>query len=382
VKSLHLGVVSASLADPRAGTTIAVLGLARHLAASGQRVSVFTVEDRRGGFDSPAELQGVEVLVSRFFKVGAGLVVAPAFAKVLRQELAQLDCLLVQGFWLRPFYVACRLGRKAEVPVILSPHGMFSDFSFANRGAKKRLALALGYRRALKEVSAFHATSSAERHQIERLGLHQPVHIVSHGVDLPPIETNLETNTRTVLFLGRLHPVKGLPLLLESWADVAPLRGGWSLEIAGPDERGHRAELEAIVEKDRLPRVRFLGPLDGNDKVRAMRRAGILVLPSWGENFGMVVAEALALETPVITTDTTPWSEIGPAGCGWCVPPTSAALTGALLEATARPLPELRGMGKKGREHVRAHFSWPVVAEKMLAAIEETVFVGQCRGDT
>src|SRR5207248_3046583 len=130
---------------------------------------------------------------------------------------------------------------------------------------------------------------------------------------------------RTALFLGRIHPIKGLSLIIDAWAKLRPRK--WQLQIAGPDEVGYRAELEKIVSAVSLSgAVHFSGPVHGEAKDRAFANADLFILPSFSESFGMVIGEALAHGVPVLTTTKTPWSKIAAEGCGWSVAPTSAGV--------------------------------------------------------
>jgi hypothetical protein len=142
-----------------------------------------------------------------------------------------------------------------------------------------------------------------------------PIQVIPNGVDLPQGCRRSEHSQRfdrargrrTALFIGRIYPVKGLPMLIEAWARVQP--SGWRLEIAGPDEAKHQAEVEHAVAAASLSEVvSFIGPVYGSAKRSALFNADLLVLPSHSESFGMVVAEALAHGLPVLTTTATPWS--------------------------------------------------------------------------
>src|SRR5262249_18492865 len=158
---------------------------------------------------------------------------------------------------------------------------------------------------------AFHATSEAELAETRALGLTQPVHVVPNGVAITDLclVHERQPQARTILSLSRIHPKKGLPLLLRAWAALADRRPQWRLGIAGPDELSHLAELKALAHDLGAPRVRFLEPLYGSEKQAALQNADVFVLPSHNENFGLVVAEALAAGTPVIATTGTPWRQ-------------------------------------------------------------------------
>jgi glycosyltransferase involved in cell wall biosynthesis len=159
-------------------------------------------------------------------------------------------------------------------------------------------------------------------------------------------------------------------MLVEAWARVRP--EGWHLQIAGPDEAGHRAQVERAVSVAGLKEVvSFLGPVEGEAKNRAYFNADLFILPSYSESFGMAVAEALAHGLPVLTTNGAPWPELAVRGCGWSVDPTVDGIAQGLSQVTSQELAALQAMGTKGRAWVSADFAWGAVASQFLAAYEQ-----------
>jgi glycosyltransferase involved in cell wall biosynthesis len=172
------------------------------------------------------------------------------------------------------------------------------------------------------------------------------------------------------VFLGRIYPVKGLPMLVAAWARARP--AGWRLLIAGPDEAGHRREVEACVAAAGLSDVvSFAGPVWGEAKTALLRDADLFVLPSHSESFGMALAEALAHGLPVLTTTAVPWPMLEARGCGWRAEPTVEALADALATASACDGPTLSAMGQAGRALVAAEFGWGRAAAAFAALYAE-----------
>jgi glycosyltransferase involved in cell wall biosynthesis len=171
------------------------------------------------------------------------------------------------------------------------------------------------------------------------------------------------------VFLGRIYPVKGLPMLVEAWARVRPVN--WSLVIAGPDEAGHRREVEAAVAASALGDVvSFPGAVAGEAKAQLLDAAELFVLPSHSESFGMALAEALAHATPVLTTTAVPWPSLETRQCGWRAAPTIEGLAEGLRIATAQSPETLRAMGAAGRELVESEYGWPRIANEFIALYE------------
>jgi glycosyltransferase involved in cell wall biosynthesis len=170
-----------------------------------------------------------------------------------------------------------------------------------------------------------------------------------------------------VLFLGILDPKKGLPRLLDAWHALGAATAGWSLAIAGGGSTLYRAGLESQARRLGVA-AQFLGPV-WTDAQRASlyASADVFVLPTDWENFGIVVAEALAARVPVITTTGAPWRELQTERCGWWIEPTVSALTAALREAFALSQDERDAMGERGRALVETRYAWPAIGRQMAA---------------
>jgi glycosyltransferase involved in cell wall biosynthesis len=169
----------------------------------------------------------------------------------------------------------------------------------------------------------------------------------------------LEDGRRVMLFLSRIHPKKGLPLLLDAIASVRAELAGWVVVVAGPDELNHTAEMQARTTELGLDDlVKFVGPAYGADKHDAFAASEVFVLPTRSDNFAIAVAEALGAGIPVITTQGAPWSDLVAHECGWWVPVTVAGLAEALTDAARHGRDELREMGLRGRRLVAEKYTW------------------------
>lgn len=280
------------------------------------------------------------------------------------------DVLHDNGLWLRHNHRLAALARARRIPRVVSTRGMLEPWAMSHKRWKKRIAWLVYQRRDLKRAGFLHATANAEAANLERLGLGIPVRVIPNGVDLPEIDADSARSktggVRTALFLGRLYPVKGLPMLVEAWERVRP--EGWRLRIAGPDESGHRSEIERRVSAAVLGEViSFAGPLDGDRKQAALLDADLFVLPTRSESFGVAVGEALAHGLPVLTTTAAPWPMLAERGCGWRVEPTADGLAQGLREATSQDPTTLERMGAKGRDLVASEFTWESVASQIVS---------------
>ena len=338
------------------------------------------------------------------------------------------------GLWLPTNHTASSIARKMQIPLIISPRGMLSSWALKFRGLKKRIAWALYQKRDLESARVLHATSHEEAKTFRAAGLRQPIAVIPNGVELPGAEgigdrgqrtedggrwekaesrkqkveilergkgvgersqrsevrdqrSEIREQTeapkhRTLLFLGRLHPVKGLRNLVEAWSALnpspiphLPSSTPWRVVLAGGDENGHRAELERAVRDQGLD-FEFAGVIEGDAKWELYRSADLFVLPSHSENFGLVVAEALACGVPVITTKGTPWQDMQTHGCGWWVDIGVEPLVQALREATALSDAERHEMGERGRALIESKYTWPAAAKQMLAVYRWMLSLG------
>jgi glycosyltransferase involved in cell wall biosynthesis len=295
-----------------------------------------------------------------------GSVLFPAQGVDSWRRFSWRDCGVahVNGLWDPFLHSALRGARKRGIPTVVSVRGMLEPWALQHKALKKRLAWWLYQRRDLVGAAVLHSTSDAETDSIRGQGLTNPICRIPNGVDVPERDRCGGPRQQVVRFLGRLHPIKGLDLLLRAWAAVD--RSDWLLDIVGPDEDGYRRVLEALVCELGLARsVTFSGALRGDAKWSALGEAGVVVLPSHSENFGLAAAEALAAGTPVIASRGTPWSGLVEHGCGWWVPARPDAFAAALKKAMSTGLEGLDTMGEQGRNYVSSSFSWRQVAEQM-----------------
>jgi glycosyltransferase involved in cell wall biosynthesis len=254
---------------------------------------------------------------------------------------------------------------------------MLEPWAMNHKRLKKRLAWRLYQRSDLKRACCHHTTAEMEASNVQRLGLGVPVRVIPNGIDLPQLDPNAPAKNargekKTALFLGRIYPVKGLPMLIEAWARVRP--NDWQLQIAGPDEARHRAVVEKMVCAAGLNEVvSFLGPIDSQEKSGVFFNADLFVLPTYSESFGMAIAEALAHGLPVLTTTGAPWPMLTQRRCGLWIDPNVDGLAAGLRQLTSLDSATLQAMGARGRKLVAEEFGWDRIAEQFVAMYESLI---------
>jgi glycosyltransferase involved in cell wall biosynthesis len=280
--------------------------------------------------------------------------------------------------WLLPNVYPAAVSRSPRAALVYSPHGCLSPVALKVSRWKKLAFWKLFQERGFAQASLIHATSEAELEDVRAFGITKPVVLLPNGVDIPDAMPEHSPRSQTVLYLGRLHPIKGIDVLLHSWKRLKEDGfSDWTLRIVGPDGvPGYRRTLELQVRDHAIPDVVFRDAAFGSSKWTEYGTASVFVLPSRSENFGMTVAESLAAGTPVITTDRTPWSELPRVGCGWQVPLRVDSLGDALHSALAINDAERELMGARGKAWVLKAFSWQSIAADMASAYEWARFGG------
>lgn len=357
-----------------AGTSVFCVELCDHLQSAGVQCGI-AVPSR--GVNDYASRQAVPIL-----ETGCHLELFP-FAP---------DILHIHALWDPFLHRAASWARQKGVPVVWSPHGMLTPWALRHKVAKKMLALGIYQYRDLKKAQLLHATADSEVRDARRLGLRQPVVVAPLGVNVPypgPAGARQRDGARIALFVSRVHPKKGLLNLVDAWAMVRPQ--GWRMVVAGPDQDGHTAAVKARAEAKGVARdFEFAGAVFGDGKNRLYAQADLFVLPTYSENFGVVVIEALAHGVPVITTKGAPWAELlgssdqssaigdrlsAAAGgrCGWWIDIGVEPLAEALREAMGLSDEERRAMGENGRRLVEEKYTWPAIAKQMKKVYQSIV---------
>lgn len=282
--------------------------------------------------------------------------------------VSEFDVVHSHGIWLPCNWAAAFSAKRNRMPFIVTTHGMLEPWALNHRAWGKKIVWWAIEKKNIESAAVLHATAVQEADNLRKLGLKNPIAVIPNGVDLPLLKARPDTSDtpRTVLFLSRIHPIKGLLNLVEAWRRLRPK--GWQLVVAGPGEDGHEALVKAAVKKTGLAdQFVFTGPVFGEAKQELFQRADLFVLPTFSENFGLVIAEALVGRIPVITTKGAPWRELVTNTCGWWVDIGAEPLVEALREAMSLTDAERRKMGLRGRKLMEERYSWPTVAKDMSA---------------
>ena len=358
------------------GPIIAVHGLCRALVRRGHEVHVFTTSvdgpvDLDVPLGTPVDLDGVSVryFASRHLR---RLYWSPPLGAALKARLPDYDLVHLHSVFLWPTWAAARAARRAGRPYVVSPRGMLVRALVTRKSwLAKALWIRLVERNTIRHAAAVHATSALEREQLGRFGFALPhTEVIPNGVELetgalsPDSSVSVPVDRPYLLFLGRVNWKKGLDRLIPALTLVPDV----NLVVAGNDEENYRPVLEVLAAREGVRgRVHFVGPVYGQDKQLLLRGALALVLPSYSENFGNVVLEAMAAGCPAVVTEEVGLADVvRSSGAGVVTGGTPEALGIALQRLTA-DAEARRAMGEKGRRIVATDYSWDSVASRMEA---------------
>ena len=285
----------------------------------------------------------------------------------------------IHGMWAPWMHWAFQWAERRGRPVVFSPHGALSPWAMHHKWWKKCLPWWLWFRGHIMRAACIHATANQEAESIRQLGFKNAIAVVPLGTDLPNQMATYDKDVKILLFVGRIYPVKGLDLLLKAWARSQARTLGWHLVCVGPDQAGHMMVLEelaqclglsvqqASIQKSECADVTFTGALYGREKDEAYLSARGLILPSYTENFGSVVVDALAFGLPVLASTGTPWAELRRAGCGECFDLREEDEVRVLHKFFNLKDAERQFMGRQGRRWVSVHFIWAELARQMYS---------------
>lgn len=372
---MKVGILTASVSRQGGGVAAAVRSLSSQLKQAECAIHVFSIADR---FSVDDRIQWGDMDMHVVARRGPDAFrYAPGLSGAL--DRAGLDLVHTHGLWMYPSLAALRWSRRWGRPLVVSPHGMLDPWAVRNSAWKKRLAGMLFEHAHLRRAACLHALCESEYRSLRGYGLANPVAVIPNGVELPELDRartqpnwaeGLPAGSRILLFLGRIHPKKGLTVLLDAFArfrkESTSVSESWRLVIAGWDQGGYQETLQRQSNALGLSQsVLFVGPQFGDQKAASLTRADAFILPSVSEGLPMAILEAWSYRLPVLMTPQCNLPEGFRAGAGIEMAPQAADIFAALTKLSAMSESERFAMGENGRRLVAERFSWPQVAAQM-----------------
>lgn len=303
-------------------------------------------------------------------------VLEPSFS---RKEIAQylenekFHLIQIQSMWDLPYHKVMVEARRQNIPYIVTPRGMLEPWSLSQKKWKKKLAWWLYQRNDVQKSACVFTTAKMEAEHVRELGITTCKAVIPNGIETDgyPCKSSIEGVKKQVLFLSRVHVKKGIELLFEAWKRLHSDYADWQLFVIGNGEAEYIHSLENRVENLGLKdSIKILPPVFGEAKIKVYQESALFCLPSFSENFGMVIAEAMSCGTPVITTTNCPWNILNETNTGWCIDLSVDNLERALREALSMNPTELYDMGQKASKLIYENFDYRNVTRKTLKLYE------------
>lgn len=294
-----------------------------------------------------------------------------AFVRKEKFEIVQL-----QSMWDLRYHKIVKICRRLNIPYVETPRGMLEPWSLAQKKWKKKLALWLYQMSDLNHAACIYTTAEDEAKNVKALGVKAPCVVIPNGIEIDSYwcRTSIDGVKKQVLFLSRIHVKKGIELLLEAWSRIIADFPNWTLMIVGNGEPIYIESLRAVADRIGLGKsVTISDPVFGAAKVKLYQSSALFVLPSYSENFGMVIAEAMSCGVPVITTKYCPWEILHETQTGWCIDLSVDNLTDTLRQAMSIETSMLYEMGQRASLLVRENFDYRSVAKKTLGLYKSIV---------
>lgn len=339
--------------------------------------SIISLKKKGGGVDNKLvnELNVSTILYDQF---GPDKIKFTTESNVISELAKNYDVIHTNNLWNYFSYLPHKLSEVSKKPNIISVRGALYPWSLNQSQTLKKISWSLFQRRALEKAGFIHVTCAEEYQAVRDLGIKNRIVISQHGVDVPALLTSdnipsefykkygLSKEKRYFLFMSRLHTKKGLDFLLKVWGRLLEKHPEWTLLIAGPDYGGYVSKINKMPGKS----VKYMGMLEGDDKENCFAISEFFVLPSFSENFGVVVGEAMARAVPVLTTTNTPWQIINERDAGVCFELSEENVNNELIKFLSADSAILRIMGQNARQLICDNYSWDQVSYPFYEAIK------------
>lgn len=283
----------------------------------------------------------------------------------------QYDIIHAQNLWLPSYHQVAVIARKHGIKYVMTPRGTLEPWSLQQKALKKKIAMWLYQRKDLQKAAGILTTADMEAEHCRDLGLTAPMAIIPNGIDVSEYQCRTAEDAayvrKQIVFLSRIHQKKGVEILVNVWGKLAEEYNDWNVVIAGNGETAYIESLQKMIDSKGLHNcIKIIPPIFGEAKHKLYTESSLFILPSYSENFGMVIAEAMSCGVPAITTTNTPWEQLNAEQLGWCVDLSEENIEKALRAAIKTPANVLFEMGQRSSKYIHDNFLYTSVAKKNL----------------
>jgi glycosyltransferase involved in cell wall biosynthesis len=305
-----------------------------------------------------------------------------SFTGALKKEIGNFDLIHIHEIWHHPEFVCYKTAQKIRKPYLITIHGALDSPCLNYKACKKKIYSTLIQKKILREAAAIHATNENEVQSITDYTDNKNIFCVPNGLNVAdyenlPDKSELETlysqvkGKKVILFLGRIHPKKGLDILAKAFGKIARIKSNICLLIVGPDNNNYQRKIGKILSSENvLDKAVFTGTLTGAKKLASLSGSNVFVLPSHSEGFGMSILEAMICGLPVVITKECHFPEVKKMQAGKIINGNVDELAEIILELLDNP-DLCRRMGDAGRQLVKDKYTWDQAANMMIDHYEE-----------
>lgn len=286
------------------------------------------------------------------------------------------DIIHLQGLWMYHSWAAKRyIKRHPKTKLVIEPHGMLDPWAVNNAKWKKKIVGLLFENWNMKHADCLHALCESEKESIRIFGLKNRVEVIPNGIVMPQTFPEEASYNKVLLYLGRIHPKKGLNFMIEALAKYVQSNGdlnGWHVRIAGWNQNNYQQTLERMVIENSLQDyVQFIGPKFRDEKVQELQSASAFILPSLSEGLPMSVLEAWSYGLPVLMTPFCNLPDGFDVGIAVRIEPTSESIFSGLYMLFSLDKYDIKQMGEKAREYTSKNYTWLSIAERTVAIYDD-----------
>ena len=302
--------------------------------------------------------------------------------KSVPKEITKFDIIHQHGIWKPISLYNRKIRNKSNIKSVIQPHGYLEPFRLKISKYKKLIAFNFFEKANLNEADALVACAYDEAHKLKKLFPKKHIAVIPNGMSLDFFnyknEMPIEKKKKRILFLSQIIPIKGLERLFRVIHEIGIKKfKDWELLVAGYEDKNHTVYLKKLVQElNLIDFITFVGPKLGIEKIRIFDSADLFVLPTFNENYGIVVAEALARGIPVLTTKGTPWEELNKHNCGFWVDNNEEGIKAALMIVLQKSKCDLKAMGERGKKLVKSKYLWNQTTKRTVELYNWVLYGG------
>jgi glycosyltransferase involved in cell wall biosynthesis len=370
--------VVAGLWKEHGGPSEVIPNLCSALVDNGCKVTIATVDGINSSATEVAEKNGVKI-VSFAEKFNSPIRYTPGLKQYLREHIHEFDVVHNHGHWLYPNWVGAKYARKYRIPMVTTPHGTLVPGMLEKSSVKKTLAWIFCDRNIISYATKIHALTAAEKTGMKDklASFSSKIVVIPNGTFIPKVlksacffeKYNIPGNKKVLLFLSRVHPIKGIFDLMSVWCEISSMFPEWHIAVVGPSSEDVSAKLNAVISG--VDSITVIGPLYDDQKILAYKSASAFILPSYAEGLPTVILEAAANHLPILCTEECNFPELNESRGSLEFKAGRKELKTSLISFLQLSDRDRAEIGENAFNFIQNNYTWGVVAKKWISTYSE-----------